>query len=81
MSPFDYSMKVADIFFTSPYVQWVDASICKAVPFLIRSESNEFADFGLVVLIKRIDDGESRFMVFEPYPDQGGSAHADFERL
>ena len=80
MSPFDYSMKVADIF-TSPYVQWVDASICKAIPFLIRSESNEFADFGLVVLIKRID-GESRFMVFEPYPDQGGrSARADFERL
>ena len=37
----------------------------------IRSESNEFADFGLVVLIKRIDDGESRFMVFEPYQDQG----------
>ena len=59
----------------------MDASICKAIPFLIRSESNEFADFGLVVLIKRIDDGESRFMVFEPNPDQGGSAHADFERL
>lgn len=58
----------------------MDASISKAIPFVIRSESNEFADFGLVVLIKRID-GESRFMVFEPYPDQGGSARADFERL
>ena len=68
------------MFFASPYVQWVDASICKAIPFLIRSESKEFAGFGLVVLIKRID-GESRFMVFEPYPDQGGRARADFERL
>ena len=58
----------------------MDASICKAIPFLIRSESNEFADVGWVVLIKRID-GESWFMVFEPYPDQGGSARADFERL